>query len=195
MSDARFASATGTRLSRIAAPFLLATVLGLFALPFVVDRGVLQTMFEMLTLLALAQYWNLLAGYAGLVSVGQQAFVGLGGYVLFALAANVGVDPFMAVLLAGVAAALVAAPVAGLVFRLSGPYFAIGTWVVAEAMRLIAAVIPGLGGGTGASLTKSVVDGSFAVSTVASAMGLRNAAARDVDLFPIRRRLIRRGRE
>ena len=36
-------------------------------------------------MLALAQCWNLLAGYAGLVSVGQQAFVGLGGYLLFAL--------------------------------------------------------------------------------------------------------------
>ena len=40
----------------------------------------MQLLVEFFTLLALAQMWNLLAGYAGLVSIGQQAFVGLGGY-------------------------------------------------------------------------------------------------------------------
>ena len=43
-------------------------------------------------MLALAQYWNLLAGYAGLVSVGQQAFVGLGAYALFAAALIAGIS-------------------------------------------------------------------------------------------------------
>ena len=33
--------------------------------------------------MAMAQMWNLLAGYAGLVSIGQQAFIGLGAYGLF----------------------------------------------------------------------------------------------------------------
>ena len=47
----------------------------------------------MFYMLALAQCWNLLAGYAGLVSVGQQAFVGLGGYLLFALTIGAGIDP------------------------------------------------------------------------------------------------------
>ena len=57
------------------------------------------------TMLALAQYWNLLAGYAGLVSVGQQAFVGLGGYLLFALTIHAGIDPLAAIVLAGLIAA------------------------------------------------------------------------------------------
>ena len=52
-------------------------------------------------MLALAQCWNLLAGYAGLVSVGQQAFVGLGGYLLFALTLLGGLDPLLAIPLAG----------------------------------------------------------------------------------------------
>ena len=55
-------------------------------------------------MLALAQYWNLLAGYAGLVSVGQQAFVGLGGYLLFALTIHAGIDPLLAIVLAGLIA-------------------------------------------------------------------------------------------
>ena len=51
---------------------------------------------EVFLYLALASLWNLLAGYAGLVSVGQQAYVGLGGYILFALAMFAGVHRSLA---------------------------------------------------------------------------------------------------
>jgi branched-chain amino acid transport system permease protein len=88
-------------------------------------------------LLALAQMWNLMAGYAGLVSVGQQAWVGLGGYALIVLADDLGVNPFLSVFLAGLIPLLIAIPTAALVFRLRGGYFAIGTWVVAEVFRLL----------------------------------------------------------
>lgn len=54
------------------------------AAPLFVSRGTLQDLFFILTMLVLAQNWNLLAGYAGLVSVGQQAFVGFGAYAMFA---------------------------------------------------------------------------------------------------------------
>ena len=57
----------------------------LAALPAFAGRGLIQDLIFVFYMLALAQCWNLLAGYAGLVSVGQQAFVGLGGYLLFAL--------------------------------------------------------------------------------------------------------------
>ena len=46
-------------------------------------RGTMKLLVEFFTLLAMAQMWNLLAGYAGLVSIGQQAFIGLGAYGLF----------------------------------------------------------------------------------------------------------------
>ncbi len=183
MSEIRYELSTGSRLSQLSAPIFAIAVAALAALPFFADRGLLQSLFEVLTLLALAQYWNLLAGYAGLVSVGQQAYVGVGGYVLFALAVNVGLDPLIGVFFAGAAAALVALPAARLVFRLNGAYFAIGTWVVAETFRLIAAVVPSLGGGTGASLSRDVVNGSIAVTSVAEALGLRSAAARDVATY------------
>jgi branched-chain amino acid transport system permease protein len=106
---------------------------------------------------ALASLWNLLAGYAGLVSVGQQAFVGLGGYLLFALAMLLDVHPIVAILIAGPIGALVAIPVAALIFRLRGAYFAIGTWVVAEVFRLLASQVSLLGGGSGISLPAAVV--------------------------------------
>lgn len=108
---------------------------------------------------ALASLWNLLAGFAGLVSAGQQAFVGLGGYLLFALCIFAGIPPLWAVPLAGIAAALAALPVAALVFRLRGAYFAIGTWVVAEVFRLGAAQLSALGGGSGISLPVGIVIG------------------------------------
>jgi branched-chain amino acid transport system permease protein len=114
-------------------------------------------MSEMFTYIALASLWNLLAGYAGLVSVGQQAYVGLGGYVLFAATILAGMHPLAAVPLAGVIAAAIAIPVAGLMFRLRGHYFAIGTWVVAEVFRLVASQISALGGGSGISLPATIV--------------------------------------
>jgi branched-chain amino acid transport system permease protein len=121
------------------------------------DRETLRLLAELFTYVALASLWNLLAGYAGLVSVGQQAFVGFGGYLMFALAMFAGVNPIVAILAAGPVAAIVAVPVAVLIFRLRGAYFAIGTWVVAEVFRLLASQISVLGGGSGISLPAAIV--------------------------------------
>ena len=121
------------------------------------DRQTLRLLAEIFTFVVLASLWNLLAGYAGLVSVGQQAYVGLGGYLLFALTIFLDVHPIVAVASAGLIGALTSIPVAGLIFRLRGAYFAIGTWVVAEVFRLLASQISVLGGGSGISLPASVV--------------------------------------
>jgi branched-chain amino acid transport system permease protein len=146
-----------TRSSRIGVA-LIAIALVVFALaPFWGDRQTLRLLAEIFTFVALASLWNLLAGYAGLVSVGQQAFVGLGGYLLFALAMLLDVHPIVAILIAGPVAALVAIPVAALIFRLRGAYFAIGTWVVAEVFRLLASQISMLGGGSGISLPAGII--------------------------------------
>ena len=99
----------------------------------------------------------MLAGYAGLVSVGQQAYVGFGGYLLFALAMNIGITPIALLPVVGLAGMLIAIPIATLIFRLHGAYFAIGTWVIAEVFRLSAAQVSSLGGGSGTSLPVSVV--------------------------------------
>jgi branched-chain amino acid transport system permease protein len=179
----RFAVTTDASNPRLIATGAAALVLLLAALPFLVDRSPIQVLFSAMTMLALAQLWNLLAGYAGLVSVGQQGFVGLGGYFLFAAATFSGIDPLLAVPLAGIFAALVALPSAWLIFRLDGAYFAIGTWVLAEVFRLTAAQIKPLGGGTGASLSKTVADKAALVQAIASATGMRASAARDAAAY------------
>lgn len=100
-----------------------------------------------------ASMWNLLAGYGGMVSIGQQAFLGFGGYMLVIMANKFGINPFVAVPLAALLTALIAVPVSKLAFRLQGGYFAIGTWVIAEVFRLSFANASAIGGGSGASLT------------------------------------------
>jgi branched-chain amino acid transport system permease protein len=100
-----------------------------------------------------ASMWNLLAGYGGMVSIGQQAYLGLGGYLMLILANLCGVNPFLAVPIAAVLTALAALPVSRLAFRLKGGYFAIGTWVIAEVFRLSFANLSVVGGGSGTSLT------------------------------------------
>jgi branched-chain amino acid transport system permease protein len=107
--------------------------------------------------LALAQAWNLLAGYAGLVSVGQQAFVGLGCYGLIVTTTFLKIPPLLAIPLTAFAVTVIAIPVAFLAFRLRGAHFAIGTWVLAEVLRLIFTLIKPFGAGTGMSLPISVV--------------------------------------
>ena len=175
----RFRVATATRGASAAAAFGLMVVVTLFAAPYLVSRGALQDLFFVLTLTTLAQYWNLLAGYAGILSIGQQAYVGLGGYMLFALTMFAGIDPVPAMLIAGLIGGLVAVPLARLLFRLSGAYLSVGAWVFAEVFRLVFAQVKSLGGGTGASLPTSVTNGAWSVKWIAAAEHLRAAAARD----------------
>ena len=183
MTDAaipRFAIRTRTKVSTVAAVCSLAVVIVLAAAPFFAARSVMQNMFFILTMLSLAQFWNLLAGYSGLISVGQQAFVGLGAYLLFALTILGGLDPVLAIVLSGAIAALIALPTSFLVFRLKGAYFAVGTWVVAEVFRLVLAQVKVLGGGTGTALPKEITNDNVLVSWIAQATGARAAIARDM---------------
>lgn len=132
-------------------------VVALALAPLWAGRADLRLLMEALSYLALAQMWNLLAGYTGLVSVGQQAYVGLGGYLFFALAIFGGLPIIPAMGPAALITALIALPTGWIAFRLNGAYFAIGTWVIAEVFRLIAAQVGALGGGSGVSLPVQIV--------------------------------------
>jgi branched-chain amino acid transport system permease protein len=148
-----FKEVRSTITSRVAALAFVVAVAIVALAPEWGDASTTNTLVRFLTLLCLAQMWNLLAGYAGLVSVGQQAFVGIGAYTLVYFGNERGVNIFLCVPLAGVIAAILALPVAGAAFRLRGGYFAIGTWVIAEIMRQVVSQFDALGGGTGTSLT------------------------------------------
>jgi branched-chain amino acid transport system permease protein len=120
--------------------------------PFAFTQNTTEKLTELFVLIILAVMWNALAGYAGLVSVGQQAFIGIGAYATIVFADH-GINPLVGALLAALFAGLVSLPVSLLVFRLRGGQFAIGMWVVAEVFRLLVTNEDSLGGGTGKSLT------------------------------------------
>lgn len=131
----------------------LALVVFAASLPWWAESSWMREFVQIACYFIFAMMWNLMAGYGGMVSIGQQAFFGLGGYTMLVLGNFYGVNPFVAVVLGAVVASLVALPVSWVAFRLKGGYFAIGTWVIAEVFRLTFANISAVGGGSGTTLT------------------------------------------
>ena len=132
-----------------AVALIVVVVLAFF--PYIVYSGTTAIMVQGFIVLTLASMWNLLAGYAGLVSVGQQAFVGLGAYFVLILALH-GLSPFAALPLAAIASGIAALPLWWLVSRLRSGYFAIATWVLAATIMLVIEKFSSIGGGTGLPL-------------------------------------------
>jgi branched-chain amino acid transport system permease protein len=114
--------------------------------PYLTDR--MTTLFVYVTLAAM---WNALAGYGGLVSVGQQLFFGLGAYAAIRLS-HAGIEVYLALLLAPLLVGLVALPLSGFALRLRGGEFAIGMWVLAELGHLLVNLDGVIQGETGTSL-------------------------------------------
>src|SRR5881409_1825052 len=142
-----------TRASRLALIVGLVLIAIAATLPLWGESSWMREFVEIACYFIFAMMWNLLAGYGGMVSIGQQAFFGIGGYALLAMGNHLHVNPFLAVPLAALVALAVALPVSFLAFRLQGGYFAIGTWVIAEVFRLYIANVSAVGGGSGTSLT------------------------------------------
>ncbi len=155
LSEPREPTAVRVTRSRRPVRWTALVAIGLVAvlayLPYAVYSGTTDTLVNLFILLTMATMWNLLAGYAGLVSVGQQAFIGLGAYVIVYLAIH-GWSPFAAIPVAAIACAVFAIPISWLVFRLRGGYFAIATWVVADTCELLVSRSTMLGSGTGTSV-------------------------------------------
>lgn len=137
---------------RVALSLAGGALLLMLSMPWWADAGLTRSVVEFSCYLALASMWNLLAGYAGMVSIGQQAFLGVAAYGMFALAGHFDVDPFVAAGLCLIAPVLLAVPTYLLLRRLEGPYFAIGTWVVAEVCRLVISNTEWLGSSSGMTL-------------------------------------------
>jgi branched-chain amino acid transport system permease protein len=132
-----------------AGALIVVVVLAMF--PYIVYSGTTAILVQAFIVLTLASMWNLLAGYAGLVSVGQQAFVGLGAYFVLILALH-GFSPFAALPVAAIVCGVAALPMWWLVSRLRSGYFAIATWVLAATVMLIIEKFSSIGGGSGLPL-------------------------------------------
>lgn len=143
---ARTGTATGWPMAGTAA--VIAPLLGFAATPLLGEYG-LQIGFRLFVFMALAEAWNLLAGYAGLVSLGSAAFVGTGAYVLIGLMNKAGLPLAPAIALCGASAAGLAVLVSPAVFRMRGLYFTVGTLALSEALRLLMVNLPSFGGASG----------------------------------------------
>jgi branched-chain amino acid transport system permease protein len=95
--------------------------------------------------LAMANMWNLLAGYSGLISLCQPAFIGLAGYALV-IGTWIGLPFYLGIIAGAIAAAAFALLISIPVFRLSGIYFSIGTLVIPEALRIAFFLLRPVGG-------------------------------------------------
>jgi ABC-type branched-subunit amino acid transport system permease subunit len=157
ITDAAVGAADGFRVTRSqrnvawtgAGAVVVVVVLAMF--PYIVYSGTTAILVQAFIVLTMASMWNLLAGYAGLVSVGHQAFVGLGAYFVLILALH-GASPFAAMPVAAIGCGVVALPLWWLVSRLRTGYFAIATWVLAATIMLIIERFSSIGGGTGLPL-------------------------------------------
>jgi branched-chain amino acid transport system permease protein len=139
------------RLSLSLTGFAVALAVGFAFVPVLFGLGTQQKATTLLILVLLAVMWNALAGYGGLVSVGQQAFIGLGAYGTVWLT-NHNLNPYQAMVVAALFCGGVCIPLSFLVLRFRGAQFAIGMWVVAEAAAILVSLDQSLGAGTGTSL-------------------------------------------
>lgn len=140
-----------TRTSRLFTGGAGVLAVALATVPLVFDPDVVQKLTNLLILVLLAAMWNALAGYGGLVSIGQQAFIGIGAYgtVFFA---SYGMSPYAAMVLAMLLAGAISVPLSFFALRLRAAQFAIGMWVIAEVISIVVRLDQNLGAGTGISL-------------------------------------------
>ena len=140
-----------TKASRLAMAFAAGVLVVLACGPALFSANAVDKLTTLFIYVILAVAWNALVGFCGLVSIGQQAFFGLGAYAAVRLA-NWGVSVYPALLIAALLVGLLALPLSYLMLRLKGGEFAIGMWVLAELAHLLVNLDRLVRGETGTSL-------------------------------------------
>jgi branched-chain amino acid transport system permease protein len=144
-----------------------AGILVLLAAPFITSNPFYQhLMIMVLFWTLLGASWNLLGGFAGQVSFGHAAFLGIGAYVTMLLYLSLGVSPLLGMLAGGIVGSMFALPIGLICFRLRGPYFSLATLAVAEIVRLVALNWEQLTAGPMGLLITTLPPISFAGTTI-----------------------------
>ncbi|HEX9162315.1 MAG TPA: branched-chain amino acid ABC transporter permease [Thermoanaerobaculia bacterium] len=160
-----------------------ATAVFVLLAPLFLDRGSLNDLWNLAFAVILASAWNLLGGFAGQVSLGYSAFLGIGAYTTALLALR-GVNPFITLPLGALIAAVFSVIIGLPAFRLRGPYFTIATIGVAEAIRVCASSVSFTGGSSGLRMPAGSFDFNanyfsmivLAIITVALAAWVKRSA-------------------
>ncbi|MBD8893396.1 branched-chain amino acid ABC transporter permease [Roseibium litorale] len=133
----------------VAPALIVAVFAAAFMTPGLLGNYEVEIAYRLMLYICLAEAWNLLAGYGGLVSLGSAAFVGVGAYAFTSALNAFGVPPIVGLLLAGLAGGVFAVLVSPAVFRMRGLYFTVGTLALGEALRLFMVNVPWFGGSRG----------------------------------------------
>ncbi|MCI0547402.1 MAG: branched-chain amino acid ABC transporter permease [Candidatus Rokubacteria bacterium] len=133
----------------------LAALALLSALPAVLGSYAITVFILIFFYAYLGQAWNIVGGYAGQLSAGHAAFVGIGGYTAAMLSLGAGVSPWLGMFAGGALAALLGAVIGYLGFRfgLRGFYFVLLTVAFAEICRIAALNTDAIGGALGLYIT------------------------------------------
>jgi branched-chain amino acid transport system permease protein len=161
----------------------LAPAVFVLAAPFFLERGALNDLWSLALAVTLASAWNILGGFAGQVSLGYSAFLGIGAYTTALLSLR-GVNPFLTLPLGAALAAIFSVIIGLPAFRLRGPYFTIATIGVGEAVRVCAATVSFTGGSSGLRMPAGSFDFNhnyfsmvvLAIVTVAVAAWVKHSA-------------------
>jgi branched-chain amino acid transport system permease protein len=146
-----FAVERWTRESAASGAAVAIIVVLLAVTPLIGSANVVDKLTTLFVYVILASMWNALAGYAGLVSVGQQAFFGIGAYFSIQLSVH-GFPAYPSLIAGAFGAAVLAVPISFFMLRLRGGEFSIGMWVLAEALHLLVNQDPLIQGETGTSM-------------------------------------------
>lgn len=140
----------GKNLSIFVAPVIILIFGVAVVIPGLLGRYGLEIGFQLMIYIVLAEAWNMLAGYGGLVSLGSAAFIGVGAYMFTGFFnEHIGHNIMFALLVASLTGAIFAAFVAPALLRMRGLYFTVGTLAFGEALRIFVVNVPWFGGSTG----------------------------------------------
>jgi len=175
-----------TRSSRLALSTMAAVLCLLALVPLVLGAGAVDRMTALFVYVILAAMWNAIAGFGGLVSVGQQVFFGLGAYFTIRLA-DAGLNPFLSLFAAALITGAISLPLSLFMLRLKGGEFAIGMWVISALTHMLVNLDRLIQGETGTSLislnaydsgTRRAVIYWLALASMAALLGILFAVLR-----------------
>ena len=158
--------------SKIRRVATLAAIVVLALAPLYGSTYAVNVLILMLIYMSLGQMWNLLGGYAGLVSLGQQAFIGLGGYSLAMVTHVYGLPVILSFCVAVVVSVLFALAISIPIFKMRTVYFTIGTWIVAECLMLWFSVWKWANYAQGYTITATYAYSAQQIYYIALALGL-----------------------
>jgi branched-chain amino acid transport system permease protein len=183
-NDISIERSTGS--SRLALSTMGAVLCLLALAPLVLGAGAVDRMTALFVYVILAAMWNALAGFGGLVSVGQQVFFGLGAYFTIRLA-DAGLNPFLSLFAAALITGAISLPLSLFMLRLKGGEFAIGMWVISALTHMLVNLDRLIQGETGTSLislnaydsgTRRAVIYWLALASMAALLGILFALLR-----------------